>query len=120
MLNLDTHILLMFISGTASAEEFRCASSQELAISDIVLWEIAKLVQKGRLDLDVNDPDYQLWLRSITILPITPEIAWRSTHLDFLSDPADEIIAATSIVENIPLLTRDQRIRSSRMVRLAL
>jgi PIN domain nuclease of toxin-antitoxin system len=120
MLNLDTHILLLFMAGTASAEEFRCASSQELAISDIVLWEIAKLIQKGRVDLDVDDPDYQRWLRSLTILPITPEIAWRSTHLDFLSDPADEIIAATSIVKNIPLLTRDRQIRSSRLVPLAL
>lgn len=120
MLNLDTHILLMFIAGTASASEFRCATNQDLAISDIVLWEIAKLIQKGRLDFDTSDPEYRVWLRSITILPITPEIAWQSTHLDFVSDPADEIISATSIVNKIPLLTRDRRIRNSQLVPLAL
>jgi len=53
------------------------------------------------------------------VIPITLEIARQSTRLDFSSDPADEIIAATSIVENIPLLTRDQRIRKSRTIPFA-
>jgi PIN domain nuclease of toxin-antitoxin system len=39
--------------------------------------------------------------------------------LDFKSDPADELIAATSVVERIPLLTRDKRIRKSKLVPLA-
>ncbi|HEV2424249.1 MAG TPA: type II toxin-antitoxin system VapC family toxin [Terriglobia bacterium] len=120
MLNLDTHILLGFVAGTASADELRCAGSDELAISDIVLWEIAKLMQKGRITFDPDNPHFRAWLRSITVLPITPKIAWQSTRLDFSSDPADEIIAATSVVEKIPLLTRDQRIRTSRLVPLAL
>jgi len=120
MLNLDTHILLRFVAGTASTDEFRCAANDELAISDIVLWEIAKLMQKRRIGFDPHNPHFRAWLRSITILPITPEIAWQSTRLDFSSDPADEIIAATSIVEKIPLLTRDHVIRSSRLVPLAL
>ena len=36
------------------------------------------------------------------------------------SDPADEIIAATSVVHNIPLLTRDHIMRTSKIVPLAL
>jgi len=120
MLNLDTHILLMFIAGTASATEFHRATNEPLAISDIVLWEIAKLIQKGRLKFDVRDAEYQKWLRSLTVLSITAEIAWTSTRLDFSSDPADEIIAATSIVEQVPLLTRDRRIHRSRLVPFAL
>jgi predicted nucleic acid-binding protein len=39
--------------------------------------------------------------------------------LDFHSDPPDEIIAATSLTHNIPLLTRDSRIRKSKAVKLA-
>jgi PIN domain nuclease of toxin-antitoxin system len=39
--------------------------------------------------------------------------------LDFRADPADEIIAATSIVHRIPLRTRDARIRRSALVPLA-
>jgi predicted nucleic acid-binding protein len=34
------------------------------------------------------------------------------------SDPADELIAATSVVHNVPLVTRDPRLRSSRMTPL--
>jgi PIN domain nuclease of toxin-antitoxin system len=45
---------------------------------------------------------------------------WRtSTQLDIQSDPADEIIAATSVVEEIPLLTRDKKLLKSKMVPLA-
>lgn len=41
-------------------------------------------------------------------------------RLDFRSDLAGEIIAATSIVHDIPLLARDARILSSKVVPLAL
>ncbi len=78
------------------------------------------LARKGRLGLDLDGPEFRTQLRSVTVIPITLEIAQQSTRLDFSSDPADEIIAATSIVEKIPLLTRDKRIRRSRVVPLAL
>jgi len=42
-----------------------------------------------------------------------------STRLDFSGDPADELIAATSVVHRVPLLTRDRRIRRSQIVPLA-
>ena len=38
-------------------------------------------------------------------------------QLDFASDPADELIAATSLAHEVPLVTRDSRIRASRLVR---
>jgi predicted nucleic acid-binding protein len=40
-------------------------------------------------------------------------------RLDFRGDPADELIAATSIVHRLPLVTRDARIRKSKVVPLA-
>jgi PIN domain nuclease of toxin-antitoxin system len=120
MLNLDTHVLISLTTGEISAEERSLALHDSLAISDIVLWEIAMLVSHGRLALDLDSPEFRLWLQSLTIFPITLEIARKSRELDFSSDPADEIIAATSIVEKIPLLTRDKRIRKSKMVPFAL
>ena len=42
-----------------------------------------------------------------------------SERLDFKGDPADEIIAATSLVYRVPLLTRDKRILASKVVPLA-
>ncbi len=120
MLNLDTHMLVALFTGDVSEEEYRSAVNQQLAISDIVLWELAKLVQRSRLVLDMDSREFVAWLRNLTVFPITPEIARKSTQLDFSSDPADEIVAATSVVEHIPLLTRDRRIRKSKMVPLAL
>lgn len=120
MLNLDTHILILFLAGELNPVEYRCIVRQELAISDIVLWELAKLVQMRRLTLDLEDTSFRSFLQTLTLIPISLEIARQSTQLDFSSDPADEIIAATSVVEKIPLLTRDGRIRKSRMVPFAL
>ena len=120
MLNLDTHILVALITGDVSRTELACAVSQPLAISDIVLWELAMLVERGRLTMDLESPEFRAWLGHLTVFPISLEIARQSTRLDFSSDPADEIIAATSIVERMPLLTRDRRIRKSRIVPLAI
>ncbi len=120
MLNLDTHILIRFLQEELDSHEHHRIVSEGAGISDIVLWELAKLRQKGRTDLDIESDLFRSFLRSLAVFPITLEIAKASTQLDFASDPADEIIAATSIVEKIPLLTRDRRIRKSRMVPLAL
>ncbi|MDQ3013317.1 MAG: hypothetical protein M3X11_21750 [Acidobacteriota bacterium] len=54
-----------------------------------------------------------------SVIPISLEIARVSTQLDFRSDPADELIAAISIVEGIPLPTRDHKILASQLVPLA-
>jgi PIN domain nuclease of toxin-antitoxin system len=120
MLNLDTHVLVSLTTGDISEEERGLVAHEPLAISDIVLWEIAMLVDRRRVILDLDSLEFGLWLQNLTIFPVTIEIARQSTQLDFTSDPADEIIAATSIVENIPLLTRDRRIRKSRLVPFAL
>ena len=77
------------------------------------------LVRRGRLQMDFGSAEFRAWLRQLTVFPISLEIAYQSTQLDFSSDPADEIIAATSVVGNIPLLTRDRRILKSRVVPLA-
>jgi len=42
-----------------------------------------------------------------------------STRLDFRGDPADELIAATSVVHGMPLATRDRAMRRSRRLALA-
>lgn len=119
MLNLDSHILVDFLSGELSPREMDIVRNQGLAISDIVLWELAKLIQLGRLELDMESIEFRRLLRRVTVFPITIQIARKSTSLDFRSDPADEIIAATSVVEKMPLLTRDKKILRSKLVPLA-
>ena len=119
MLNLDTHMVVALLQGDLRPAEELLVLREEWAISDIVLWELAKLIQLGRLEMDFEEEGFGEFLRIVTIFPISPEVARQSTRLDFVSDPADEIIAATSLVEQIPLLTRDGRMLESRMIPLA-
>ncbi|HXN32266.1 MAG TPA: PIN domain-containing protein [Polyangiaceae bacterium] len=119
MLNLDTHVLLHAVAGRLTAREDGLLRGDRWSISPIVLWEIAKLAQLGRIAIDLEDPDVVRVLSSVHVWPITREIAHASTRLDVKSDPADEIVAATSLVHRVPLLTRDKRLRRSRLVPLA-
>jgi PIN domain nuclease of toxin-antitoxin system len=119
MLNLDTNIIIEGLIGELSKRELELLEDESIAISDIVLWEISKLIQNKRVELDIDCSAFRKLLARLTVFPITLEIARRSTELDFQSDPADEIIAATSIVEGIPLLTRDRKILKSSIVPLA-
>jgi len=119
VLNLDTHILLRAVAAALTPAEGRLLRSHRWSISAIVLWEIAKLAQLGRIELNLDDPEVVRTLASIHVWPITPQIARTSTRLDVQSDPADELIAATSVVHNVPLLTRDRTLRGSRMIPLA-
>lgn len=120
MLNVDTHVLLYAVTGALTPAERRLLSVEPWSMSAIVLWEIAKLAQQGRIAVDLDDADVRRVLARVEIWPLTREIAHASTRLDFDGDPADELIAATSIVHRIPLITRDRRIRKSRLVPLAL
>lgn len=119
MLNLDTHLLIYLLNGDLNAREHQLVVQEPLAISDIVLWELAKSIQLNRITLDLSSPAFLACLNQLTVIPISLEIARVSTQLDFRSDPADELIAATSIVEGLPLLTRDHRILASRRVPFA-
>lgn len=119
MLNLDTHMVVALLADDLSGSERAAVESDRWAISGIVLWELAKLVQRGRLEMDLRSRQFLAFLEFTAVVPISLEIALKSTRLDFRSDPADEIIAATSVVESFPLLTRDARILASKIVPLA-
>jgi PIN domain nuclease of toxin-antitoxin system len=119
MLNLDTHVLLFALGGSLTPRERRLLEGDTWSISAIVLWEISKLVEMGRVELDLDDPDLARALARIHTWPLTFEICRQIRSLDVRSDPADELIAATSIVHRVPLVTRDRKLRRSRVVPLA-
>ncbi len=72
-----------------------------------------------RIEIDLDDREVQQKLARLYVWPITFEICRQMTRLDFQGDPADELIAATSIVHSVPLVTRDRQIRGSQLVPLA-
>lgn len=119
MLNLDTHILVHALQDGLTASERRLLSGDSWGISAIVLWEIAKLVQLGRIEMDVDSPEFTRALGRIQVWPLDLAVSRETLRLDFESNPADEIIAATSMVHKVALVTRDRRIRRSRLVRFA-
>ena len=116
MLNLDTHILVHALQGTITSAERRLLTQQSWSISAIVLWELAKLSEKRRISLDLSSPEFARALSRVHIWPLDLSICRETLSLDFKSDPADEIIAATSIVHRVPLMTRDRKILRSRIV----
>ena len=119
MLNLDTHILIFAVSGSLRRAEQRLLASNSWSVSSIVLWELAKFAQLGRVSLDLDDREVVRVLSRVHVWPIDLAVAQASTRLDFRGDPADEIIAATSVVHDVPLLTRDRVMRRSKTVPLA-
>jgi PIN domain nuclease of toxin-antitoxin system len=119
MLNLDTHILLFSLDGSLTAREKKLLEKERWGVSAIVLWEIAILHQKGRIALGVNSPLLAAALERIHVWALSREVCLNLTALDFSSDPADELIAATSLTYGVPLVTRDEKIRKSRIVDFA-
>ncbi|HEU4430989.1 MAG TPA: PIN domain-containing protein [Myxococcota bacterium] len=119
MLNLDTHVLLHALGGRLSPRERRLLDGEDWSISGIVLWEIAKLAQLGRIELDLDDVELTRILARVHTWPLSLEVCREIFRLDVRVDPADELIAATSIAHRIPLLTRDKKLRASRLIPLA-
>lgn len=80
------------------------------------------LVAEGRLELD---RDVLVWIRQalalprMALVPLTPEIAVRSTRLGegFPGDPADRILVATARELGAALVTRDETLRRAEGVR---
>jgi PIN domain nuclease of toxin-antitoxin system len=119
MLNLDTHVLLHAMTGEVTAREGRILRTARWGISAIVLWELAKLAELGRIELDLDDSELDRFLASVHVWPLTLAVVRALRRLDFRSDPADEIIAATSLAHQAPLLTRDRKLLKSKIVPLA-
>src|SRR5712692_9831348 len=114
MLNLDTHIVVYAVGDRLTRREADLLSRDTWSMSAICFWEIAKLIALGRIDLDLDDADVTRTFAKIHVWPITLPICREIARLDFQGDPADELIAATSVVEGVALVTRDRRIRASR------
>jgi PIN domain nuclease of toxin-antitoxin system len=120
MILLDTHIWVWWVDDDQQLVDRPRHLIQDnvrsgLEVSAISCWEVAKLVQYGRLELACPLEDWMeqaLAYPGVQLLELTPRIAIESTKLPgtFHRDPADQIIVATARVYDIPLLTVDSRI----------
>lgn len=123
---VDTHALVWAVddskklSRQAASAIRRARVSEGLAISAITVWEIASLLAKGRVRAyGTLEASIQLFLEGVAVRPITPEIcALGALFPDSYShDPADRIIGGTARAEGLTLITHDEKIRRSPLLR---
>jgi PIN domain nuclease of toxin-antitoxin system len=117
---LDTHIWVWWVHAdpqltSTQQQHLKDNEAKGLGISVLSCWEVAKLVERGRLVFPCSVSDWidqALAYPGIRLLELTPRIAIESTQLPgtFHRDPADQIIVATARVHNLALLTADAKI----------
>lgn len=125
---LDTHAWIWWLDrdprlgkGTLDALDALSPTTRPV-LCDISLWEVAMLVERGRLSFSVSFPE---WLevaahpRTVRLQPVTQAIALAVAGLprSFHRDPADRLIVATCRVLDTPLVTRDRLISASRLTK---
>ncbi len=112
---LDTHTFLWFIEGSLNLSDVARnliedqASQRFLSVAS--LWEMSIKVSIGKLELGMTFTELvkrEVYGNAIELLEIQPE------HLDELAklpfhhkDPFDRLMIAQSLVEGIPIVTKD-------------
>ena len=123
---LDTHIFLWRLLDPRRLSRAQTAAlgdgGNQLLLSPISVWETLVLARRGRVDLL---PDPERFVRDslaespVRQAPFTFEIAIASERLDGFEsqDPADRFLVATTVVEDLTLITSDERILNYEEVR---
>jgi PIN domain nuclease of toxin-antitoxin system len=125
---LDTHVLVWAVtdkdrlSRHATSAILRARLSDGIAVSDVVIWELAFLLARGvlRTHTTIEKTVEDFIVRSGAVVqPITPEIATIAAQFPdvYPKDPIDRIVGATARAAGLALVTKDERIRSSPLVK---
>ncbi|MBF0468652.1 MAG: type II toxin-antitoxin system VapC family toxin [Desulfamplus sp.] len=127
MIIIDTHIWIWWTHdinrlNNVQSETLNDNETNIIGVSAISCWEIAKLLEYGKIELSCPIEEWfqkALSYPGVKLIPITPEIAIESTRLPcgFHKDPADQLIVATARVFCCPLVTSDKKILAYKHVK---
>jgi len=117
---LDTHYLIWDLQGHPRFERAIPILEEygaEVYFSAISYWELGMLVGKGKISLPFSIDQFfsdLIRLRGYKVMQVTAKVAdVVARHAqDINGDPADRVIAATSIVHGAQLLTADPDLRA--------
>jgi PIN domain nuclease of toxin-antitoxin system len=121
----DTHALIWYIaepekltSEASAAFEQAVESGDPIYISAISVVEFFYLVEKGRFpeiafERLINSLNFPESAISVTPLDLIIAQSMKQIPRDVVPDMPDRIIAATALYLNLPLITRDKKIRNS-------
>lgn len=113
---LDTHAFLWFLEGSASLSAHARSTIEEpeniVFVSVASLWEIAIKYSLGRLDLEQPFGEFipsQIETNGFALLSLDVPHMSRVAELPFHHrDPFDRMIIAQSLVEDLPIIGRDE------------
>ena len=119
MIVLDRHVLVWLDQGLpdlgpdcrASAD--RALADDALTVSAISFWEVAMLVTRKRLVLELGVDRWrrELLAAGLREIPVDGRVGIRAASLtDLHRDPADRFIAATAELHEASLATADRRL----------
>ena len=123
---LDTHVWLWSHEAHEKfgrkTQRILTSSEDERVISAISTFEIARLIDRGRLLLRQS---FATWKTQslhdlvATTIDVTHEMAWEAYNLPgvFHKDPADRVLVATARLHGLTLLTADDSILRYRHVK---
>lgn len=120
MIVLDTHAFIWSLTDRRRLSRAAAAAINrefDIRLPAICFWEVSLLAVRERIPLRREDvPRFfaeALKSPSVKVAQLTPEIGVRAAQLfpHGRMDPADQLIAATALVLDAPLVTSDERLR---------
>ncbi len=124
----DTHALVFYVTGALRRLSPRCRAifrraedeRDRVFVPIVCFFEIALLLERGRLRSRMG---FDAWREVVAAQPGFPieELGWEDVReargLASLVDPFDRLIAGMALRLDAPLLTGDERMRRSGLVR---
>lgn len=121
MILLDTHALFWWAVDPDKLTSLAKSICEQMETeggfaSSISIWELGIKLKRKKIELGIGINEFVRRLEKsavVELLPVDTTVWLRSLSLDWdHRDPADRVIVATAQLKKLPILTKDEVIRS--------